>query len=215
MRPRLVIFDCDGVLIDSEAIANEVVAKNLTRLGWGRDAAESMRVFMGMSIIDMQPVIEARLQRSLPADWRQGLAVEIAAALGRGVQTIPGAKDILHRVREMGIAWRVASNSSVEEMDVKFSCTGLSEMMAGRAHAAADVGRPKPAPDVFLHAAIAEGVAPEHCVVVEDSVTGVTAAVAAGMRCYGFAPHGDGAALLAAGAVGILKQLSELEGVLV
>ncbi len=194
-----MIFDCDGVLIDSEVIANEVVARNLTRLGWGMDAAESMRVFMGMSIIDMQPVIEARLQRSLPADWRLGLATEIAVALGRGVQMIPGAKEILRRVSEMGIAWRVASNSSVDEMDVKFRCTGLSETMAGRAHAASDVGRPKPA----------------DCLVVEDSVTGVTAAVAAGMRCYGFAPHGDGAALLAAGAVGILKQLSELEGVLV
>jgi HAD superfamily hydrolase (TIGR01509 family) len=211
----LVIFDCDGVLIDSEVIANEVVARNLTRLGWGMDAAESMRVFMGMSIIDMQPVIEARLQRSLPADWRLGLATEIAVALGRGVQMIPGAKEILRRVSEMGIAWRVASNSSVDEMDVKFRCTGLSETMAGRAHAASDVGRPKPAPDVYLHAARAEGVAVADCLVVEDSVTGVTAAVAAGMRCYGFAPHGDGAALLAAGAVGILKQLSELEGVLV
>jgi len=211
----MVIFDCDGVLIDSEMIANEVVARNLTRLGWAMDAAESIRVFMGMSIIDMQPMIEARLQRSLPANWRDGLATEISVALGRGVNVIPGAKEILLRMSELGIAWRVASNSSVEEMDVKFRCTGLEGLMAGRAHAAADVGRPKPAPDVYLHAARTEGVAPGDCLVLEDSVTGVTAAVAAGMRCYGFAPHGDGAALLAAGAVGILKQLSELEGSLI
>jgi HAD superfamily hydrolase (TIGR01509 family) len=214
MKPQMVIFDCDGVLIDSEGVASRVVAANLTGLGWGMDAALANEIFMGMSIIDMQPMIEWRLGRDLPEGWRAGLAEEIVAALREGVALMPGARETLIQVSEMGLPWRVASNSSDEEMAVKFARTGLVDLVAGRSHAAADTGRPKPAPDVYLHAARAEGVAPAACVVVEDSVTGVTAAVAAGMVCYGLAPHGDGAALLAAGAVGVLRELRELVGVL-
>ncbi len=214
MKPKLVIFDCDGVLIDSEGVASDVVARNLTSLGWPMDAEESMRLFMGMNIANMQPMIEAHLGRALPEGWREGLAREIVTALADGVGLIPGAREILLRVSEMGIAWRVASNSSDAEMAVKFKRTGLDVLVAGRTHAAAAVGRPKPAPDVYLHAARAEGVAPADCVVLEDSATGVTGAVAAGMRCYGFDPHGDGAALRAAGAVDVLRKLSDLEGVL-
>jgi HAD superfamily hydrolase (TIGR01509 family) len=217
MRPELIIFDCDGVLIDSEGVASSVVAADLSVLGWTMDAGEAMRLFMGMSITDMVPMIESRLNRKLNEDWRPTLAQKLVDALGTQSKLIPGAAEILREVTDRGIDWRIASNSSDEEMAVKFARTGLAELTAGRAHSAASViargGRAKPAPDLFLAAAASAGVAPARCIVLEDSALGVTGAVAAGMVCYGFAPHGDGAHLLAAGARDIFIRLDEILGV--
>lgn len=213
MRPELIIFDCDGVLIDSEGVASRVVAGNLSRLGWSMTAGEAQRLFLGMSILDMKPMIEARLGRGLPSGWSGGLAAELVAAL-TDVKLIPGARGMLEQVNGLGIAWRVASNSSDEEMAVKFGATRLLDLTRGRTHAAASVvargGRPKPAPDVYLAAAASAEVAPGACLVVEDSTLGVRGAVAAGMVCYGFAPHGDGADLITAGARLVLRRLDEL-----
>jgi HAD superfamily hydrolase (TIGR01509 family) len=213
MLPELIIFDCDGVLIDSESIASRLVARNLTGLGWPMTTEEAMAHFLGMSIVDMVPMVEAKLQRKLPAQWRADLAAQLVAALGTEVTLIPYARDTLERVNELGIDWRIASNSSLEEMAVKFAHTGLSALTAGRAHSASSAiakgGRAKPAPDVFLDAAASARVPPARCLVLEDSSLGVTGAVAAGMTCYGFAPHGDGAHLAAAGAVKIVRGLQE------
>jgi HAD superfamily hydrolase (TIGR01509 family) len=214
MRPELIIFDCDGVLIDSEGVASRVVAANLSRIGWAMDADAAMRMFMGMSIVEMQPLIEGRLRRALPDGWRDGLAAELADALSREAVVVPGAREALERVTAMGIPWRVASNSSDEEMAIKFGRTGLDDLTAGLTFAAMAVGRPKPAPDVYLTAAEAAGVTPAGCLVLEDSVLGVEGAVAAGMICYGFDRHGDGAHLREAGAAGVLHALEELFGVL-
>jgi beta-phosphoglucomutase-like phosphatase (HAD superfamily) len=101
----------------------------------------------------------------------------------------------------MGVRWRVASNSSHAEMEAKFARLGLSALVAGRVHSHTDVARGKPAPDLFLAAAAAEGVDATECLVIEDSLPGVRAAVAAGMDCLAYAPHSDGALLRAAGAV--------------
>jgi len=212
MRPELVIFDCDGVLIDSEGVASVVTAQNISALGWKMTPQEALGRFLGMSIVDIQPLVEAEIGAQVPVGWRAGLARELVAALGRDSRLIPGARDVLLGLNALGIEWRVASNSSQEEMAIKFEKTGLAALTAGRRFAAADAGRPKPAPDVFLAAAGA--VPPSRCVVVEDSPLGVTGAVAAGMMVYGFAPHGDGAALLAAGAAGLLRALNDLFEVL-
>jgi len=214
MRPELIIFDCDGVLIDSEMVASRVVASNLSAQGWEMDAAAAMRLFMGMSIVEMEPMIEGRLRRRLPAGWRDGLAAELLAALKDEAVEVPGAKVMLERVTAMGIPWRVASNSSDEEMDVKFGRAGMAELVGKKKFAAMKVGRAKPAPDVYLAAAKDVGVRPKMCLVVEDSVVGVEGAVAAGMAVYGFDRHGDGAHLRAAGAVGVLRELDELFGIL-
>jgi len=211
MRPELIIFDCDGVLIDSEGVASVVTARNISALGWEITPEQALGRFLGMSIVDIQPLVETAIGGSVPAGWREGLARELVAALGRDSRLIPGAREMLEAVNAAGIAWRVASNSSQEEMAVKFEKTGLASLTAGRRFSAAEAGRPKPAPDVFLAAAGA--VPASRCLVVEDSSLGITGAVAAGMVAYGFAPHGDGAALLAAGAVGVFKELGELFGV--
>jgi HAD superfamily hydrolase (TIGR01509 family) len=218
MPPELIIFDCDGVLIDSEGVAASVIARELTMLGWEMSVHDAQGFFLGMSITDMQPLIETRLGRKLPAGWRPELAEKLVLALGEEAQLIAGARELLERVTELGIPWRIASNSSDQEMAVKFARTGLAELVDGKTHSAASViakgGRPKPAPDVFLAAAAAEKIPPKSCLVLEDSAVGVTGAVAAGMRCVGFAPQGDGAHLRAAGATQILRDLHDLFGVL-
>lgn len=201
---RLVIFDCDGVLIDSEPLCDRVVAAELTGLGWPMTAAECHARFIGMSFYDMQPIVEAALGRALDATWVDGLVTRLIAVLTNEVELVPGAREALYAVTELGLPWRIASNSSHSEMAAKFARTGLMDLVAGRLHSAMDViaigGRGKPAPDLFLAAAAAQGVDPAHCMVIEDSLPGVRGAIAAGMECLGFSPSGDGAALVAAGA---------------
>ena len=209
----LVIYDCDGVLVDSEPVANRVVAEELTALGWAMTAAEADGHFLGLTFSDMQPIIERRLAQALTEGWKQSLMQKMIEALAEGVEAIPGAVEALHATTGLGLAWRVASNSSHEEMAVKFGRLGIRELVAGRVHSHRDVARGKPAPDLFLAAAAAAGVAPEHCVVIEDSVPGATAAAAAGMPCLGYAAHHDGARLRAVGAVPF-GSMFELPGLL-
>ena len=197
---RLVIFDCDGVLIDSEPVVNRVVAEELTRLGWPMTAEESCDRFLGLDLNAMMPLIEAAIGRVLPATWQVAMQARIVAALWDDAPMVPGAREALEATTALGLPWRVASNSSHEEMLAKFGRNGLLQAVAGRLHSFTDVARGKPAPDLFLAAVAAEGVLPVECLVVEDSVPGVTGAVAAGMACLGLVRHGDGAALAAAGA---------------
>lgn len=182
------------------------------------DAKEAMRHFIGMNISDMQPIIEAKLGRLLPDEWRGALAAKLIDALAAEAVLIQGADDMLHRVTAMGFDWRVASNSSDEEMKVKFIRCGLAGLTKGRCVSAASViargGKAKPAPDVFLAAAADAKTPPERCIVVEDSPLGMRGAVAAGMVGYGFDPHGDGTALLAEGAKAVFRRLDEIFGVL-
>lgn len=198
---RLVIFDCDGVLVDSEPITNQITAEELTTLGWPMTAEDSVREFLGLTFTDMMPIIERRIGRKLPPDWRDHIVRRLVAALGAKVEAIPGALEALDGLRALGMPWRVASNSSHAEMDAKFARLGISDRVNGRTHSHRDVGHGKPAPDLFLVAAAAEGVAPAECVVIEDSGPGVRAAMAAGMDCLAYAPNGEAAALAALGAV--------------
>lgn len=211
---RLLIWDCDGVLVDSEGPANRVAAEEVTRLGWPMTQQESMDAFVGLRLSDMPPLIEARTGRPVPPGWVEMLRTRIIDTLAAEVQAMPGAADAWRAAAAMGLAQRVASNSSHEEMRVKFDRTGLASLVAGRVHSARDVGRGKPAPDLFLASAAAEGVPPGACLVVEDSVPGTQGAVAAGMACIGFDPHGDGARLLEAGAARVLHDLAELPALL-
>jgi HAD superfamily hydrolase (TIGR01509 family) len=198
---RLVIFDCDGVIVDSEPVSNRLVAEELSGLGWAMTAAEADRHFLGMTFSDMVPVIEARLGQPLPPGWKPGFVQRLIGVLAQEVTPIPGAVEALLAVNTLGLPWRVASNSSHEEMRAKFARIGITDLVAGRVHSHRDVARGKPAPDLFLAAAAAEGAAPGECLVIEDSLPGARAAAAAGMDCLGFAPATDGAALRGVGAV--------------
>lgn len=210
---RLVIFDCDGVLVDSEPLANRILAADISMRGWTMATAEATRRFVGMTLRDVRPVVEVRLGTALPADWQATVEARIVAALAKEAVAVPGAIEAVRAVEAMGVAWRIASNSSHAEMGAKFGRLGIAGLVAGRVHSFTDVAAGKPAPDLFLAAARAAGAAAAECVVIEDSRPGVQAAMAAGMDCLGFAPHDTGAALQAAGAV-VFHAMSELPGLL-
>ena len=210
---RLVIFDCDGVLVDSEGPSNRVCAEEISKLGWPMTTEESCARFVGFRLSDLPPVIEARIGRPVPPGWVELLRDRLIETLSSDLEAMPGAHDALRATAALGLPYRIASNSSHEEMVVKFDRVSMTELVHGRTHSARDVRAGKPAPDVFLHAAAAEGVPPSACLVIEDSVPGAQAARAAGMACIGLAPHGDDPALRAAGAV-LIRSLAELPAVL-
>ena len=205
----LVIFDCDGVLVDSEPVANRVVAEFVTAAGWAMTAEACEERFIGLNLEAMVPVIEAALGRGLPGDWVMRLTERLVTVLGVESVPIAGAIGALKGVTGWGLPWRVASNSSHQEMGAKFSCIGIADLVAGRVHSYTDVAHGKPAPDLFLAAAAAEGIGPAGCVVIEDSATGARAAAAAGMLCLGYAPRGDGARLRSEGAY-VFSDMGEL-----
>jgi beta-phosphoglucomutase-like phosphatase (HAD superfamily) len=198
---RLVIFDCDGVLIDSERVTNRVVAAELSAIGWSMDRTTAQRLFLGMTLTDMLPMIASHIGYTPDPSWRDQLMDAIIGAMATEAALVDGAIEAIDGVAALGIPWRIASNSSHAELAVKFARTGLAARTQGRVHSHRDVGRGKPAPDLFLAAAAAEGVRPQHCIVIEDSVPGAMAARAAGMQCLGYAPHGDGALLRDQGAI--------------
>ena len=205
-RPlELVIFDCDGVLIDSEALRNRVAATMLAEAGWEMTEEEAEHRFIGLSFGAVQAIAEGYLGHSLGVDWVERVVDRVVEVMRRDVEPVPGAREALDAVTGFGLPWRIASNSSHLEMDAKFGRTGWRELVAGRVHSAVDLiaqgGGAKPAPDVFLAAASAQGVVPAHCLVIEDSVAGATAARSAGMDCLGLVRHGDGAGMRLAGAV--------------
>ncbi len=214
---RMVIFDCDGVIVDSEPIADRVVVRELTALGWDITPSEAHERFLGMRLPDMPPLIEAAIGRALPAGWVEHVANELVAAMSREAILMPGAEAALDAADTLGLPWRIASNSGPRQLAAKFRATGLTERVAGRVVVAADIvargGRGKPAPDIFLAAAAEVGHLPESCLVIEDSPLGARGAVAAGMQCLGLDPDGDGAHLMAEGAVPF-HSMHELPGLL-
>jgi HAD superfamily hydrolase (TIGR01509 family) len=208
---QLVIFDCDGVLVDSEPVANRIVAASLTEHGWPMTAEDSQRLFLGRSLPDMRPAVAGRLGEEAASRWIAEVADRVATAMLSEAVAVPGAHDAVAAVETLGLPWRVASNSSHLELSAKLGRIGLAA--AGRVHSFEDVPRGKPAPDLFLAAAAAEGVAPETCVVVEDSLVGIAGARAAGMGVVALVRHGDEAAHARAGAR-VIRDLAELRVVL-
>ena len=206
---RLVIFDCDGVLIDSEGPAARVTAREVSLLGWPLTPDQALARFVGLRLSDMPALVAAQTGQPVPPGWVEHLRDRLIETFATDVEAMPGAAAVLQATTALGLPYRVASNSSHEEMAVKFARTGLAPLVEGRTHSARDVAAGKPAPDVFMAAAAAEGVPPHACIVVEDSLPGIRGALAAGMVCIGLDPHGPGERLRAAGAHPI-RALSEL-----
>jgi HAD superfamily hydrolase (TIGR01509 family) len=202
-----VLFDCDGVLADSEGVANGVVAEELTALGWHMNAREAEHVFLGMALPDMEPMIEARIGK-LPEDWAKKLGGRIEIGLSTGLRPIPGAEAALKAVQAAGLPMALCSNSSRGELAVKMRVLGFGHYFQGRIFSFQDVEFPKPAPDLYLVAAKACGLRPENCLVVEDSATGAAAGKAAGCQVLGIVPgigvpHIDGMTPFAAYLAGL------------
>ncbi|KOX29495.1 hydrolase [Streptomyces sp. NRRL F-4707] len=187
MRYDLVVFDNDGVLVDSEPISNRLLAGFLTELGHPTSYEDSLRDYMGGAMHRVHDLVLERTGRRLPDDFDEVFHQRVFAAFERELEPVPGVVGVLEKLAGDEMAYCVASSGSHERIRVGHRRTGLDRWFDdGRIFSSQDVGRGKPAPDLFLHAAARMGVAPERCAVVEDSPLGVQAAVAAGMDVYGF-----------------------------
>jgi HAD superfamily hydrolase (TIGR01509 family) len=181
---RLLIFDCDGVLIDSERLAVKVDVLVLRELGWPLSEAEVIERFVGRSDRDTEAEIEAHLGHKLPAGWQQRFKPLYERAFEANLAPVDG---VLEALDAISLASCVASSGTHEYLRYTLGLTGLYERFAGRIFSAEDVAAGKPAPDLFLHAAEQMGAIPSACLVVEDSRPGVEAARAAGMRVLAYA----------------------------
>ncbi len=212
---QLVIFDCDGVLVDSEAISCGVIASMISAEGLPTTLAESRRDYQGLRLDEVLAKVEAKLGRPLPEDWLARYERERAETFRRDLKAVPGAADAVTRVAAAGVAVCVASQGKLEKTRLTLGLTGLLPLFAQDAlFSAHSVPRGKPHPDLFLAAASAMGAEPARCAVVEDTPSGVTAAVAAGMRAFGYGADSDETALRDAGAelVASLDRLPALLG---
>ncbi|WP_026416851.1 HAD family hydrolase [Actinomadura oligospora] len=181
---ELVIFDCDGVLVDSEPIAVRVHSAVLTELGWPMSPQDVMERFVGRSTASINEMVEAELGPELTVEAERRFKRLHAEAVDAELVTVEGIEEALDGI---GLPFCVASSGSHDKMRHTLGRTGLYPRFEGRIFSATQVERGKPEPDLFLFAAAQMGVKPEACVVIEDSRFGVQAARAAGMRSFGFA----------------------------
>jgi len=183
-RFELLIFDCDGVLVDSETIVCRVEVKALAEIGYKIDRERFMERFIGKAARDSRALIETELGRPLPADFNAEATRRVADAFVRELKPVEGVREAL-----AGLAAPkcVASSSLPDRIAYSLRLTGLAEFFGTALFSAAMVARGKPAPDLFLHAAAEMKISPPRCLVVEDSAPGVIAAKAAGMSAFGFA----------------------------
>jgi HAD superfamily hydrolase (TIGR01509 family) len=196
---HLVIFDCDGVLVDTEPVANAVLKHQLDAIGLEMPLDEVIRTFVGRSRGDCLEIAARLRGGALPHGFGEAWDRAFDQALERETRAIEGIPELL---RDFPLPYCVASNGEPARMRLALRAAGLLPLVEGRLFTASEVARPKPAPDLFLHAAAKMGASPANTVVIEDTVTGVKAAAAAGMRvfAYGGASHADESALHAAGA---------------
>jgi HAD superfamily hydrolase (TIGR01509 family) len=210
----LVIFDCDGVLVDSEVISNRVLASMLSDQGLPTTLAQARRDYQGLLLGDVLERAEAKLARRLPPGWLERYEHERTEAFERELEPVHSARQAIERVTLAGMTKCVASQGKLEKTRLSLELTGLRDLFEERAlFSAHSVARGKPHPDLFLYAAETMGAPPAECVVVEDTPSGVTAAVSASMRAIGYAADSDEAALRLAGAE-IIHSLDELPAVL-
>jgi HAD superfamily hydrolase (TIGR01509 family) len=181
---ELVIFDCDGVLVDSEHLSVRVESRYLTELGWPLSEAEIVERFMGRTTEYMDEAIEAQLGSRLPGDWKDQFQARYREAFAAELTPVDGIVEVLD---QLTIPACVASSGSHDKLRFTLGHTGLYERFEGRIFSGYEVANGKPAPDLFLHAAARMGAEPTRCAVVEDTLFGVQAARAAGMRAFGYA----------------------------
>jgi HAD superfamily hydrolase (TIGR01509 family) len=209
-RPALVIFDCDGVLVDTERLTVGVESRVLTELGWEMTPEDVVRRWMGRTSQSQLAELETRLGVERTEEFERRTTAELGDVFERELAAVEGVKELVAELHAAGVPTCVASSGTHERMRETLGLTGLYDGFAGRIFSATEVTHGKPAPDLFLHAAEQMSVAPASCAVVEDSVYGVRAAVAAHMKVY-LTPRED---LDAAGAVtfALMAELAQLLG---
>ena len=206
----LVIFDCDGVLVDTERLTVGVEARLLTGLGWAHTPDDVVARFMGRSSAAQLAELEARLGSEKTRRFDELCEIELREVFERDLVAVPGVREVIHSLAQRDVPTCVASSGSHAKMRTTLGLTGLYGDFEGRIFSAAEVPHGKPAPDLFLHAAAAMAVDPAGTAVVEDSVYGVRAAVAAGMTAYGFGGGLSPEEALAAAGAEVFHEMAEL-----
>ena len=212
---RAVLFDCDGVLVDSESITNGVLRQMLADLGWQLSREECMRIFLGKAVKDEKELIEAHTGRPLTEEWLVRFRERRNEELLARVLPVRNALQAVEAISER-VQGRIACCSGADrwKVEMQLAKCGLLPFFEGRIYSGHEMPRSKPHPDVYLAAMEPLGVVPGQCVVVEDTVTGVTAGMAAGATVYGYSPpeagHDTPRSLRAAGASVIFTDMAEL-----
>jgi len=209
----LVIFDCDGVLVDSEILASRVDSERLKEVGYDISVDEMSHRFAGLTWDRIAKMIEADLGHSLPENFHKETDAELDRRLAKDLDIIPGVHEMLDRLDYQRC---ICSNSSPERLKLSLTRTRLYDRFRPYIFSAVAIGnkRPKPAPDVFLHAAAEFSIDPRDCVVIEDSTHGIHGAKAAGMRAIGFAAMTPRQRLAEAGADALVDSMAELQALL-
>lgn len=212
---QAVLFDCDGVLVDSEPITNGVLRDMLAEAGWDLTLQDCMRRFVGKAVRDERAAIERHTGQPLTEDWMQAFYARRNARLQAELRAVEGALDAVHRVHgALQGRLAVASGADLGKVQLQLRQVGLARYFGEAVFSGHDLPRSKPAPDVYLAAAAHLGQDPTRCLVVEDTVTGVTAGVAAGATVWAYcpaaAPAGQAQALLAQGATRVFERMGDL-----
>lgn len=213
-QPKLVIFDCDGVLVDSEPIANEVGAEWITALGWSMDAAEARARFLGLSDNAMFALVEQKIGRSITAEEIAQNHKRITARFEAELQAIPGVVAVVEDLAARSIPLAVASSGARAQILTNLAKVGLLNYFGDQISSATEVAEAKPAPDVYLLAARKAGYEPKDCFAIEDSPNGVLAALRAGMQVIGFARETPAPDLTAVGAYQVFATMAEVHAFL-
>ncbi|WP_095082706.1 HAD family hydrolase [Mesorhizobium sophorae] len=211
--PKLVIFDCDGILVDTENLANRRLAEWLVTAGYPTSFEYCRKHFSGRSMASVQKQIEEETSVRLGADFVDRWNAGLPDLFAHGVEAIPYVREFVEAVRSAGIAYCVATSARVSKMHITLGQTGLLPLFEHAMFSSTMVGRGKPFPDLFLHAAKTMGFAPADCVVIEDSVAGTQAGIAAGMRVFSYHgdPYSDRDGLIQAGGI-LFNDMRELAG---
>lgn len=216
MKFDAVLFDCDGVLVDSEPITNRVLCEMLAELGWELSPQECTALFIGKALKEELPIIATHTGRPVDTQWLTHFQQRRNAALMEQLTPIPNIHDAVHRIHAQHQA-RIACASGADRVKVEMQLrkTGLMDYFEGRIFSGYETPRSKPFPDVYLAAAKALQAVPGRCAVIEDTVVGVTAGVAAGAVVFAYVPHGDDAALREAGAAEVFADMADLPQLMV
>ncbi|MBL1430310.1 MAG: HAD family phosphatase [Robiginitomaculum sp.] len=211
IKPQLIIFDCDGVLVDSEPLTNVVLARMISDAGWPMDGHECGAQLDGRTIKSVIQVVEQKIKRQLPDDWEDIYEQQIYALLADEVKVVAGVFEVIEHLENQKIPMCVASSGPMEKMLITLGRTGLWEKFHPNIFSATMVRNGKPSPELFLYAADKMGMSPENCLVIEDTPVGAQAARAAKMPCIGYAGgvFGHEQGLIDSGAV-IIKNLHDL-----
>ena len=206
-RFDLVIFDCDGVLVDSEPVTLRVLRDYLNELGANLSFEDTRRIYLGKSVKEDLELSEQVLGYPPPPGFYDGFQKRRDIALASEVEAIPHVREA---ILALPVPYCTASGADLGKMQITLGRTGLAPLFEGRMFSLSHVKRSKPAPDVYLLAAQTMGVAPERCGVIEDSPTGITAGLAAGMTVFGYSAIQPPQMLLDAGAVAVFNDMRKL-----